>query len=272
MIYIHVLSYVPHIHPFPLPPPTNFILFNISTGKTTQIPQFIHEENPNAKIVICQPRRLAAVGVATRVAEELASNPGDEAGYMVRGNTKATARTRLVFCTYGVLLRRLQDDPDLKSVDYIVLDEVHERGMESDFTLALLMSALSRRTDLRLVLMSATISTEKFANYLGNALLSNHHKKHAPAPVLEIPGFTFPVDEYFKADFENIARNIPLSGGGGYRDRDHDYDDYSGASEEVSYERIGGWQRKGDLDYDLLVRSILLVAGGGGTSRISGSW
>lgn len=77
-------------------------------SKTTQIPQFIHEQDRNLKLLICQPRRLAAVGVATRVAEEQNCTIGDRVGYMVKGDSKSSARSRIMFCTYGVLLRRLQ--------------------------------------------------------------------------------------------------------------------------------------------------------------------
>jgi HrpA-like RNA helicase len=76
--------------------------------KTTQIPQFIIDQNRNAKIIVCQPRRLAAVGVATRVAEEQSTAIGDRVGYMVKGDSKVSKFTNIVFCTYGVLLRRLQ--------------------------------------------------------------------------------------------------------------------------------------------------------------------
>jgi HrpA-like RNA helicase len=98
-------------------------------GKTTQIPQFLNEVNPNARIVVCQPRRLAAIGVATRVADELAGRIGDKVGYMVKGDSKASERTRIVFCTYGVLLRRLQDEPDIDGIDYVILDEVHGKNI-----------------------------------------------------------------------------------------------------------------------------------------------
>jgi len=230
-------------------------------GKTTQCPSFIYEENPKAKIVVCQPRRLAAVSVATRVAEELACSIGEDVGYMVKGDSKATNSTRIVFCTYGVILRRLQDDPDLQAVDYVVLDEIHERGIESDFTLALLMSALSRRNNLKLILMSATISTDKFADYLGQSL------NIPPAPILSIPGQTFPVTQYYKKDYEEIVRNRPLNQ---FKD-DNDYDD---EYEEVQEHLIGGKQRKGDIDYDLMVRLIMCLAegyDGGMLERAQGS-
>lgn len=93
--------------------------------KTTQIPQFLYDEYPNIKILICQPRRLAAIGVASRVAEEQFSSVGEKVGYMVKGETRMTTQTKIMFCTYGVLLRRLQDDPTLLSLDYVILDEIH---------------------------------------------------------------------------------------------------------------------------------------------------
>ena len=98
--------------------------------KTTQIPQFILEENlSSAKIVVAQPRRLAATGVAGRVAEERGeSRPGVESvGYVVRGDTAVCNDTRLLFCTFGILLRQLQSDGALDNVSHIVIDEVHER-------------------------------------------------------------------------------------------------------------------------------------------------
>ena len=246
-------------------------------GKTTQIPQFLHEAaEGRAKIVVCQPRRLAAVGVATRVAEELACAIGEEVGYMVKGDSKASARTRIVFVTYGVLLRRLKDDPSLAAIDYVILDEVHERGVDSDFTLALLMSALTSTSTaansgggsaskrLKLILMSATMATDKFATYLGQGL-----HQSGPAPVLSIPGYTYPVTEYWKGDYEEMLRTedelyYPRGGGGygGYNAYDEEEDDSSrGGSGRGSASasgnggdrwslkgggRIGGKQRKGD--------------------------
>lgn len=187
----------------------------------------------------------------------MACSIGEDVGYMVKGDSKATNSTRVVFCTYGVILRRLQDDPDLQAVDYVVLDEIHERGIESDFTLALLMSALSRRNNLKLILMSATISTEKFADYLGQSL------NIPPAPILSIEGRTFPVTQYYKKDYEDIIRNRPLNACSNDNENDDDYED-------VQEQLIGGKQRKGDIDYDLMVRLILCLAEGYDDNEIGG--
>lgn len=215
-------------------------------GKTTQIPQFIFEENKLAKILICQPRRLAAIGVANRVAEELNEEIGNTVGYMVRGDSKASKFTKLVFCTYGVMLRRLQHDSNLDGVDYIILDEVHERGMDSDFSLALLMAAMRNRKDLKLIVMSATISTEKFAIYLEAKIGASS------VPVLSIPGYTFPVEEFYKGDFEDIVRNKKV-----ILNPEYDSDGY-----EVNGGMIAH-KRKGEvLDYDLIVRLILMLSRG----------
>ena len=142
------------------------MLFCCEIGKTTQIPQFILETRPGVKIVVCQPRRLAAIGVASRIAEEMDTSIGDKVGYMVRGDCKVSKNTTLVFMTYGVMLRRLQADPLLDAIDYVIFDEVHERNLDSDFSLALVMTSLRKRKDLKVILMSATIATEKFAAFV----------------------------------------------------------------------------------------------------------
>ena len=107
---------------------------NAGCGKTTQIPQFILESSPaGAKIVVAQPRRLAATGVASRVALERGeSQPGNSSvGYVVRGDSKICSSTRLMFCTTGVLLRQLQSQDALENLSHVVIDEVHERLVRS---------------------------------------------------------------------------------------------------------------------------------------------
>jgi HrpA-like RNA helicase len=232
-------------------------------GKTTQIPQFILETNPNAKIVVCQPRRLAAIGVASRVAEEIGCKLGDLVGYMIKGDIKVSPRTKLIFCTYGVILRRLQEDPMLQAIDYIILDEVHERNLDSDFALALLMNSLAKRSNLHLILMSATISTEKFSTYLSSIDVTG---TATPSPILFISGFTYPVQEYFKHEIEERVREISrqaFSQGFGSNSRridelDDDMNEKGIPVYHMDY-LIGGYRRKGDIDYDLMVRMIITL-------------
>jgi len=124
-------------------------------GKTTQIPQYILEDAPkDAKIIVAQPRRLAATGVADRVADERGeSQPGiGSVGYVVRGDSKISNDCRLMFCTTGVLLRQLQSEGALECITHIVIDEVHERHLDTDILLGILKE--TRPPHLRVVLMS----------------------------------------------------------------------------------------------------------------------
>ncbi|KAK0542303.1 putative ATP-dependent RNA helicase ucp12, partial [Tilletia horrida] len=167
-------------------------------GKSTQVPQFILEDAIDRKegslcnIVVTQPRRVSAMGLAARVAAERGEEwvdedaRGDErgniVGYAIRGERRASRQTRLLFTTTGVLLRRLSSgtDPDLQSISHVVVDEVHERSLDSDFLLLELRELLRRNRTIKLILMSATIEQELFVKYFGNA------------PCLEIPGRTYP--------------------------------------------------------------------------------
>ncbi|PUZ38696.1 hypothetical protein GQ55_9G217400 [Panicum hallii var. hallii] len=163
-------------------------------GKTTQLPQFILEEEidnlrgADCSIICTQPRRISAISVAARVASERGEELGETVGYQIRLESKRSAQTRLLFCTTGVLLRRLVQEPDFVGVSHLLVDEIHERGMNEDFLIIILRDLLPRRPDLRLVLMSATINAELFSKYFGDA------------PIMHIPGFTFPVTEFFLED------------------------------------------------------------------------
>ena len=183
-------------------------------GKTTQIPQFILEDAPeSAKIVVAQPRRLAATGVAARVAEERGEfKPGSASvGYVVRGDSAVGRSTRLLFCTYGVVLRQLQRESALDCITHIVIDEVHERNLDGDVLMALLKQCLEDNPKLHVVLMSATLDAERFAAYWGTN-----------TPRMHIPGRTFPVHDFYLEDvLELTGYNPPKKpkkkfyGGGG---------------------------------------------------------
>ncbi|KAF3964534.1 hypothetical protein CMV_011182 [Castanea mollissima] len=182
-------------------------------GKTTQLPQFILENEisclrgADCSIMCTQPRRISAISVAARIASERGESLGETVGYQIRLEAKRSAQTRLLFCTTGVLLRQLVQDPKLAGVSHLLVDEIHERGMNEDFLLIILRDLLPRRPDLRLILMSATINADLFSKFFGNA------------PTIHIPGLTFPVAESFledvlektrysiKSEFDNFEGN-----------------------------------------------------------------
>ncbi|TYJ43624.1 hypothetical protein E1A91_A03G165900v1 [Gossypium mustelinum] len=164
-------------------------------GKTTQIPQFILESEIDSargafcSIICTQPRRISAISVSERVASERGEKLGESVGYKVRLEGIKGRDTCLLFCTTGILLRRLLVDRNLKGVTHVIVDEIHERGMNEDFLLIVLKDLLPRRPELKLILMSATLDAELFSSYFDGA------------PLIHIPGFTYPVRTHF---LENI--------------------------------------------------------------------
>ncbi|CAK7207319.1 Putative ATP-dependent RNA helicase ucp12 [Sporothrix eucalyptigena] len=200
------------------------------SGKSTQAVQFMLDDlysrglGQVANIMVTQPRRISALGLADRVSEERCSSLGDEVGYVIRGESKINsggiaARTRITFVTTGVLLRRLQvsggriEDvvSSLADVSHIVIDEVHERSLDTDFLLCILRDVLRARTDLKLVLMSATLDASTFKDYFARGGLS--------VGSVNIAGRTFPVDDMYLDDVIR-ATGFGLDGnfGRGYRD------------------------------------------------------
>ncbi|XP_060531487.1 putative ATP-dependent RNA helicase DHX57 [Cylas formicarius] len=165
-------------------------------GKSTQVPQFILDDwlqnytvdSGHIEIVCTQPRRISAIGVAERVADERAEKIGRTVGYQIRLESRISASTRLTFCTTGILLRRLESEPALSNITHVIVDEVHERSEESDFLLLVLKELLPVRPDLKIVLMSATLNATVFSDYFGEI------------PIVNIPGRTFPVEQYFLED------------------------------------------------------------------------
>jgi ATP-dependent helicase HrpB len=149
-------------------------------GKTTRVPAALLEA-VTGDVIVLEPRRIAARMAARRVAWELGEEAGETVGYQVRFEEKIGPRTRLRFVTEGILNRRLLADPALKGADAVVLDEFHERHLESDLALALLKRLQRRRPELRIVVMSATLDAQPIARYLGDC------------PVLRSEGRMFPL-------------------------------------------------------------------------------
>uniref|UniRef100_A0A3B4DI49 Putative ATP-dependent RNA helicase DHX57 n=1 Tax=Pygocentrus nattereri TaxID=42514 RepID=A0A3B4DI49_PYGNA len=179
-------------------------------GKTTQIPQFILDDSLSRRqgavsnIICTQPRRISAIAVATRVAQERAEALGHSTGYQIRLETVRSSSTRLLFCTTGVLLRRLEGDAELRGVTHVIVDEVHERTEESDFLLLVLKDLMMQRSDLKIILMSATLNADLFSQYFQNC------------PTIHIPGRTFPVEQFFLEDAIAKTRYV-IEDGSPYR-------------------------------------------------------
>ncbi|XP_068105350.1 ATP-dependent RNA helicase DHX29 isoform X2 [Hyperolius riggenbachi] len=170
------------------------------SGKSTQVPQFLLEDlllnkwaSGKCNIVCTQPRRISAMSLATRVCEEMGcdSGPGGRntlCGYQIRMESRTGEHTRLLYCTTGILLRKLQEDSLLKNITHVIVDEVHERTVQSDFLLIILREILHKRSDLHVVLMSATVDSDKFSSYFSHC------------PIIRISGRTYPVDVYHMED------------------------------------------------------------------------
>lgn len=171
------------------------------SGKTTQIPQFVcYADLPHlkGKMVACtQPRRVAAMSVAKRVADEMDVPLGKQVGYSIRFEDMTEAGTTfLKYMTDGMLLREAMNDPQLERYSTIILDEAHERTLATDILMGLLKDIAKRRPDLKIIVMSATLDIQKFAKYFGDGTESGK------APVVQVSGRTFPVETYYTAEPE----------------------------------------------------------------------
>ncbi|WAH96859.1 ATP-dependent helicase HrpB [Arthrobacter sp. MMS18-M83] len=175
------------------------------TGKTTLVPPLLAnivagsvngDERP--RVVVTQPRRVAARSAARRLAALDGSRLGDRVGYTVRGESKTGPGTLIEFVTPGILLRRLLADPGIGSINAVILDEVHERGLETDLLLAMLVEVRELREDLALVAMSATLDAPRFAALIGGAAVgegrTGEHDGARPAPVVDCPSALHPLE------------------------------------------------------------------------------
>ena len=168
------------------------------TGKTTLVPPLLADvlagapERGPGRVVVTQPRRIAARAAAHCLADLLGEEVGGTVGYAVRGERRAGPDTRIEVVTAGLLLRRLQRDPELSGVDAVILDEVHERSLDSDLLLALLADARAAlREDLTLVAMSATLDADRLRRILGGS----SEGSSGVAPLVEVPGRLHPLEE-----------------------------------------------------------------------------
>ena len=174
------------------------------SGKTTQLPKICLAMGRGVvgQIGCTQPRRIAATSVAARVAQELDSQVGELVGYKIRFSDRVKRTSRIKFMTDGILLAEIQGDPLLRHYDTLIIDEAHERSLNIDFLLGFLVRLLPRRPELRVIISSATLETERFAKFFGGA------------PVVEVSGRTYPVDVLYRpprddeADLAELVANV----------------------------------------------------------------
>ncbi|KAK4992916.1 hypothetical protein LTR50_000822 [Elasticomyces elasticus] len=175
------------------------------SGKTTQIPQYLHEAGytkNGQKIGCTQPRRVAAMSVAARVADEMGVKVGNEVGYSIRFEDNTNDKTVLKYMTDGMLLREFLTDPELSGYSCLMIDEAHERTVHTDILLGLVKDVARARPDLKLIISSATLDAQKFSNFFIG-------EDGAGAPIFNVPGRTYSVDIYYtdrpEANYLNAA-------------------------------------------------------------------
>ena len=185
--------------------PVVIVCGDTGSGKTTQLPKMALEagtgngkrETGNRRIAVTQPRRLAAVTMAERVAAELKCEVGGLVGFRHRFGRKVTSETRIEFMTDGVLLAETRFDPLLRAYDTIIVDEAHERSLNIDFLLGILKRILARRRDLKVIVSSATLDAASFSAFFGDA------------PVISVPGRLYPIEIGYRPPPEDEERDLP---------------------------------------------------------------
>ncbi|XP_952428.1 ATP-dependent helicase, putative [Theileria annulata] len=172
------------------------------SGKSTSVPIWIYTSftNPKQKLVVTQPRRVAAISLAKYVAKLTNTELGTTVGFNVRFLNKSTESTRIKYVTDGILMRESISDPLLSKYSVVIVDEVHERSIRSDILLGIIKLALAKRTDLKLIVMSATLDSNVFNDFFPNSVTIN------------VPGRLFPVDIYYPpAPFEDYLEAAMIS-------------------------------------------------------------
>ncbi|XP_001604965.2 dosage compensation regulator isoform X1 [Nasonia vitripennis] len=214
--------------------PVIIIRGNTGCGKTTQVCQFILDDyistgqGAYCSIAVTQPRRISAVSVADRIAVERCEPLGQSVGYSVRFEScLPRPYASIMFCTVGVLLRKLEGG--LRGVSHVIVDEIHERDVNSDFIMVVLRDMIHMYPDLRIILMSATIDTSLFSKYFGDC------------PVIEIPGRAYPVQQYFLEDCIEMTKFVPVLESKKRKSRSNDNDDLpTDEVEENLNKNVGG--------------------------------
>lgn len=208
-------SYANHAENLPIFPQKSQILESINkhqitiisgetgSGKTTQVPQYLLQnaqvQGSKVRIIVTEPRRIAAVTVSERVAAECGVQFGSEIGYQIRLESNISHKTVCTFCTNGVLLRTLMGSlKTLENVTHVIVDEIHERDKFSDFLLAVLRQAMTTYPNLKLILMSATMETQLFDDYF--------KAKGLTVDIIQVPGRMFPVEEFY---LEDVLAQLP---------------------------------------------------------------
>jgi len=247
-------------------------------GKSTQIPAFVleHElsQGKACKVYCTEPRRISAISLAQRVSEELGEGPKDLGsirslvGYAIRLESKTSSQTRLVYATVGVVLRMLESSGGLQEVTHLVIDEVHERSIDTDFLLVILRSLMERRPELKVILMSATVDAARFSRYLNDA------------PILTVPGRTFPVQTRYLEDAVELTHYAGASDATkAAATSDNDEDDGIASDKSGIPNKLPGYSQltrdvlsnydEYAIDYDLITRLIETVAFDPQLSRFS---
>jgi len=186
--------------------PVVIVCGETGSGKTTQLPKICLElgrgrgAGGRGLIGHTQPRRIAASSVAKRIAEELNSPLGEVVGYKVRFQDRLQPGASVKLMTDGILLAETESDPLLKAYDTLIIDEAHERSLNIDFLLGYLKEVLARRSDLKLIVTSATIDADRFANHFAS--------RHGPAPVIMVSGRLFPVEQRWRPFEESRTRDL----------------------------------------------------------------
>ncbi|KAG5647688.1 hypothetical protein DXG03_008411 [Asterophora parasitica] len=226
-------------------------------GKTTQLPQFIldalieSDKGSTASILVTQPRRISAISVASRVSAERLED--GSVGYAIRGESKRTDKTKLLFCTTGVVLRRLGSGDILRGVSHVMVDEVHERSVDGDFLLLELKELLKKHPSLKIILMSATINHETFIKYFNDA------------PLLTIPGFAHPVTDKYLEDAISLIKYHPSAPRAGKKKTDNAmkafWDEYKSLGlDDASITALHNITRSDGIDYHLIAAIVNHIA------------